>query len=269
MSAVALVVGTDGIVIASDGISYDYHTGKVMGYVSKVVLMPEYGAFIAATGMGDFAVSLRWAISATVSCFDDLVEQFEEMARWVHKEMMRRNRLLHGVDGPIEVSCVIGGWSEARKKYEAWRLASYEKGSVREDDTFRGRWEADLKPFCKEETQLGAVWCSYVPSDLASFGIDPAPADMATSDILARLICAARADSGPSRRAEDGRYFNAGALIQMTLLQRDSIRSWIAHRWPEDEIGKPVDPMKGERIPVWLIRKGDTEGDAAKVDFSN
>lgn len=26
----------------------------------------------------------------------------------------------------------------------------------------------------------------------------------------------------------------------------------VMDRWPEDEIGKPIDPSKGERVPEWL-----------------
>lgn len=59
MSAVAIAVGSDGIAVASDGVCYEYETGDVKGYRSKVILMPEHGAFIAATGLGNFGVSLQ------------------------------------------------------------------------------------------------------------------------------------------------------------------------------------------------------------------
>lgn len=251
MSAVAIAVGTDGIVVASDGVCYEYETGDVKGYRSKVILMPEYSAFIAATGLGNFGVSLRWALDQTVNCFDDIVDQFEDVARRVHRDLCRRGLFHWDTGRGTEACAVIGGWSDARQKYEAWRLVSYDKESSRTDVGTGEKIDVTLKPFHKEELPL-AIWCSHLPQDMASFGVDPIPPKMATIDVLARLICASRATSGPAVYEEDGRHFNAGGFLQLATIQRDDIRSWIAHRWPEDEIGKPIDPTKGERMPGWL-----------------
>lgn len=250
MSAVAIAVGADGIIVASDGVSYDYESGNVGHYVSKVIVMPEYSCFIAATGMGAFGAALRWEADQNINSFDDLVDGFERLAKDVHRRLCIQHYGSFAAP-ETEMSCVIGGWSERRQAYEAYRLVSYAKPSVRLVDGKSVEYE--LEPFRMEDLPA-AIWCSHLPAHAASFGITPPPADMETAEILARLICACRAGSGFVEEDDGpGRHYNVGGFLQMTIVQRDHIQSWIPHRWPEDEIGKPIDPNKGERIPSWQM----------------
>ena len=244
MSAVAISVCDDGIVVASDGVCYDYDSGNVGGYVSKVILMPEYSCFIATTGMGAFGAALRWEVNQGINSFDDFVDGFERIAKAVHTRLCFS--LFGATTGPeTEVSCVIGGWSDRRQAYEAYRLVSYGKQSINGHDGASGR----LEPF-KAEKLPGAIWCSFTPDHMAEFGLAPPPSDMETAEILARMISACRADSGYS----DDRYANVGGFLQMTVVQRDHIQSWVSHRWREDEIGRPIDPSKGLRIAPWQLQ---------------
>lgn len=249
MSAVAVAVCPDGIVVASDGVSYDYDTGNVGAYVSKVILMPEYNCFIASAGMGAFGAALRLEVNQSINCFDDFVNCFERAALVVHRVACLG--LFGTVSGPLtEVSCVIGGWSDRNQACEAHRLVSYAKASVNQSNGKSIR----LEPF-KANRLPGPIWCSHLPDCVNDFNVVPPPPEMESAEILARLICACRADSGfvDEEGDEAGRHYNVGGFLPMTIVRRDCIQSWIAHRWSEDEIGKPIDPSKGELVPSWQM----------------
>ena len=243
MSAIAIAMGTDGIIAACDGVCYDYETGTVSGFVSKVILLPEYGAFIGWTGAGAFGPALRWEINQAIVSFDDLVEQFGHLCEAVQWKLFGYN------EGPeTEVSCVIAGWSQARQSYEVYRLVSYDKTSI---DLSDGR-KIRIEPF-KAYPLPEAWWCSISPTRRADFGLSPpAPGEEAV-DTAIRLICAARADSGRKEHEDGhGRFFMAGGFVQVVVLQQNSTQSYIAHRWPEDVLGQPIDPSKGSPLPAWL-----------------
>lgn len=242
MSALAIAIGTDGIIAACDGVCYDYETGTVSGFVSKIILLPEYGAFIGWTGAGGFGPALRWEINQAISSFDDLVEQFEHLCEAVQWKLFGYNQ------GPLtEVSCVIAGWSVARQSYEGYRLVSYDKTSVDLSDGGR----IQLEPF-KAQPLLN-WWCSVSLTRSADFGLSPPAAGEAAVDTAIRLICAARADSGRKEHDDgDGRFFMAGGFVQVAILQQSSIQSYVAHRWPEDVLGEPINPSKGSPLPSWL-----------------
>ncbi len=241
MSALAIAIGTDGILAACDGVCYDYETGTVSGFVSKIILLPEYGAFIGWTGAGAFGPALRWEINQAIVSFDDLVEQFSHLCEAVQWKLFGYNQ------GPLsEVSCVIAGWSVARQAYEGYRLVSYDKPSVDLSDGRRIR----MDPF-KAFPLPDGLWCSTSPTRLEAFGLNPPSPDEEAVDTAIRLICAARAESG-RKDDEDGRFFMAGGFVQVVILQQNATQSYIAHRWPEDVLGQPIDPSKGSPLPPWL-----------------
>lgn len=250
MSAIAVALGTDGIIIASDGVCYTYETGHVSGFVSKIILLPEYDCFIGSTGAGAFMTALRWELEQQVTCFDDLVEAFGDLCEIVHRKLFT-NIFGRWEDGPLtEVSCVIGGWSDARQAYEAYRVVSYDKPSV---DLSDGR-SIRLEPF-KPTPLPGALWCSYMPDTMEEFGLAPPLQNEETINVAARLICACRADSGfvvDKDGQGDDRFHMVGGFLQLTVLQRGHVQSWIAHRWQEDQIGQPIEATGPGRFPEWL-----------------
>lgn len=254
MSVIAVAVGKDGVLAASDGVCYTYETGEIAGFVSKVILLPEYNCFIGSTGAGSFGVSLRWEIEQKVNSFDELVEDFADFCEIVHRKLFTN---MWGYwdhsSRDTEISCVIGGWSDARQAYEAYRVVSYEKGSVDLSDGSAIR----LEPF-KLMPLPDALWCSYSPDTMEEFGLTPPLPNEETADIAARLVCAARATSGLVTESDGNEaFFMAGGFIQMTVIQQGHSQSWIAHRWPEDRLGEPIDPNGPERFPAWLRDRYD------------
>jgi len=251
MSAIAVAVMEDGILVASDGVCYTYETGAVSGFVSKVSLLPEYNCFIGATGAGAFMNALLWEMNQEFGSFDDIVADFDALCATVHRKLFTDYSGVWETGPMTEVSCVIGGWSDARQAFEAYRIVSYDKESVSLSDGSSIR----LTPF---EKQLlpASIWCSTSPRNaMKEFGLDPAPPNDSTMDILSRLICACRADSGMVKDETGGgddRFHMVGGFLQITVLQRDRIESVIAHRWEEDRLGYPIDPSGPGRFPAWL-----------------
>lgn len=253
MSCLVIGIGPDAILAACDGVCYEYETGVVAGIVSKIILLPEYDALIGWTGAGAFGAALRWEINQRIGNFDGLVEKFDQLCEDVHWKMFE----YHG--GPeAEVSCVIAGWSEARQAYEGYRLVSYDKPSM---DLSDGR-SIRLEPF-KATPLPGALWCSYMPKRAGEFGVNPPVEGEGMIEMAIRLICAARADSGWREESNgDSRFYAAGGFIQMAVVERNHTRSWVAHRWPEDVIGQPIDPTKGSPLPSGLEMQNVTSPEA-------
>ena len=248
MSALVVAINADGIIAACDGACYQHETGAISAFVSKIILLPEYGALIGWTGVGNFGPALRWEINQAISSFDDLVNRFEAVCKHIHGEMFGDNL------GPMtEVSCVIAGWSEARRAYEGYRLVSYEKQSI----GFSNERSIAREPF-KSVPLPAAIWSSFSPTKMDDFGLNPPAEDEETLDVAIRLVCAARADSGWLKDKDgtgDNRLYMAGGFVQVAVLQQYHVQSWIAHRWPEDTVGHRVDPSKGAPLPPWLEMK--------------
>jgi len=265
MSALAVAVGTDGIIIASDGVCYTYETGEVASFVSKVIMLPEFNCFIGSTGAGAFAVALRWEINQQINCFDDLVDSIADFCELVHRKLFT-DMWGNWDRGPqSEASCVIGGWSDERQAYEAYRVVSYEKPSVDLSDG----GSLTLEPFVRYPLPA-ATWCNHLPETMHEFDLVPPLPNEDTGAILMRLVCACRADSkfvkGEEEREGDNRHFMAGGFIQMTVIQQGHSQSWIAHRWPEDQIGKQIDPNGPERYPAWIKENYEKAKEASQAD---
>lgn len=250
MSAIAVAVGTDGIIVASDGVCYTYETGEVSGFVSKIILLPEYDCFIGSTGAGAFMTALRWELDQQITCFDDLVTDFEDLCARVHRKLFS-NAWGFYEPGPLtEVCCVIGGWSEDRQRYEGYRLVSYAKHGVNHGDGSTSVAE----PFTAMLLPDG-LWCTQSPDPetMVEFGLPPSSPHDETIDVLSRMICACRAESGLGKNLGGEDRFNMiGGFLQLTVLQRNIVQSYIPYRWEEDRIGERIDPTGSNRFPQWL-----------------
>lgn len=248
MSAVALAIGDDAIVVAADGVSYDLDDGQILGFASKVIPMPERNAVIAWTGMGMIGQALVWEFGQDVTDFDSLVENLPEAAKAAHMKlcigMGRRN---FDAD-ENKISILLAGYSVSRGKFEGYRLVNYSKVTRDHEGNETGK----LVPWTMNP--ISYVWASHSPpAEVAKrFGLIDA-GDL--TELCARYVCANRALSGPVLD-EDGDidcYYGVGGFLQMVVLKRDHVQSWIAHRWP-DEIGERVNPDAGEPMPVFPLK---------------
>lgn len=244
MSAVAMIVRESYAIIAGDGVSTDPVSGVVGRHVSKLTILPHLNAVIGLTGIEGFDQLMGFYMPASVTDFDSLLDALPSLAQRV-SGMIAREGLLG--DGDIQTSVVIAGWSGQRQAYEGWRLVTYPKQRIHPVSGVR----AVLEPWTPHRIQAGTVWCSTDPGREAmqKFGLFDEHGDDDAAH-LTRLLASARSKSGEI--GENGQRFNAGGFIQVAVIQTDDIRSWIAHRWPEDLIGAPVDPARGMPMPEWL-----------------
>lgn len=245
MSAIALILTEEYALFAGDGVGSDPDTGALSCFMSKIRLLPDLGAALAGTGIGGFDHLMQWFMPRNVVTFDDLVDALPGLVRHVHDHIAG---LGLGDICPSDTNIVLAGWSPRNQRFEGWRVVTYPKKTLNAD----GVTEGVLEPWTLHPMPARGMWCSAAAprATLERFGIfGENPGD--DVDQLTRMICAARADSGIA--TDTGHRFNAGGYVQLAMIQRDQVQSWIAHRWPEDVIGKPVDPNLGDPMPRYLM----------------
>ncbi|WP_112311837.1 hypothetical protein [Pseudogemmobacter bohemicus] len=242
MSIVAIYVEDEAVVMACDGVATDPRTGRVSAFVSKLHLLPEISTMIGVTGAGGFGQMLLLRKAPWVNSFDDFVDDLPELAQGVHDEMLEVGM---AIGGETLSSIVVAGWSESNKCHQAFRLVTYEKGSV-DQDTGENK---TLKPWVNH--QITNLWASTAPSSFAleRVGLQDEKPQSAV-DYLTRMVCAGRLTGDQSDpRVKD---VNIGGYVQLAMLQEGVMRSWVAHRWPEDVLGMPVDASRGAILPPYL-----------------
>lgn len=251
MSVVAVTVRPDAyVMMACDGVSTDPATGSVNGYVSKMHVMPDLGALMGVTGFGGLGELLRFHMPPHVACFDDLLDELPGLVEWVW----------HGISAELGSrawrSCVaVAGWSDRRGMFEGWRITTYDKDRLRADTGER----ATIPAFTLGPMPDHSTWATTGedPAILRRFGVIEGPDTDDDADRLTRMICAGRAESRVE--TEDGLPFNAGGFVQLAHLARGAAQTWIAHRWPEDVIGRPIDPAQGQPLPDQLMAHYDAQ----------
>jgi hypothetical protein len=247
VSILALQFRENYALMGCDGVATEPSDGTVAGYVSKIALCPEYDCAIGITGVGGFEHIMRWFMPVQVATFDDVVQCLPDLVLHTH-EHIKDNGL--AVANDTRTNVTVAGWSLKRQAMEAYRVVTYPKDSFdREGVATR------LQPFALHPMAMGQLWASAGPpsTTLAQFGLteETMPEDADDLEMMTRMICAGRADSGRSCDDYPG-PFNAGGFVQLALIQQGKVTSWISHRWPEDVIGEPIDPTRGEPLPEWI-----------------
>lgn len=247
MSCIAIMCDpANGLVFAGDGVAYDPADGKITAMVSKIILMPELGCFAAAVGMGGLGVEFQAVVQpAGLSGFDNLVDNFASLA----KEAYRIARWRFEVAEEMQSTIVIGGWSNRHERYEMHRICAKAREVL---DLATGERMSDAPSWTPVQVE-GRPYISAFPAPEVAdrFGLGAGAQGHNAVDWCARVICGCRASSGPSRY-EDGVIYQVGGFLQIAWINRDQMRTWIAHRWPE-KIGGTVDPMLGEPMPAMPI----------------
>lgn len=247
MTIIAMQLLENGALMGCDGVSTDPRTGAVHGYLSKIDLLPEHEAMIGISGCGGFNHLMRWFLPGHVEDFDDLIEVLPALVEHVHFHILE-----HGlsVTDDTRTSVMIVGWSRSDKQCKAYRVVTYAKESVNADT----RETTVLEPFELYPVRVSGMWSSTSPDReiMERFGVF-AGIEEDEGAAMTRLICAGRAASGSaSAENEQGVRFNAGGFVQLALLRPGLVQSWIAHRWPEDVLGEPIDPSRGVPMPDYL-----------------
>ena len=247
MSVVAMIVKPDEYaLIAADGVATDPVSGTVCGTMSKVIAFPHISAVMGITGLGGFTHLMQWFVPPHVSTFDEMIEVLPELVEFTWNFIQDRAIAAHGM---FNCCIVVGGWSESRQQFEGWRVVTYPKESIMANGETR-----ILEPFVAHPMPNdGRMWSSTNPGTdtLKRFGVIDGPEDQSDVDAIIRAICAARTESG--RVSTEGVNFNAGGFVEVALMHRHHVQSWIAHVWPEDVAGEPIDPTRGQPMPDHLM----------------
>lgn len=252
MSVVVLMIAPDEYaMMGCDGVASHPTDGSVVGYASKITLMPEFNAVMGVTGVMGLAQMMQLSMPSSVTNFDQLVENLPVMM-W--DGCQKLSKLYH--QRPGKSCAVVAGWSDARQKYEGWRITNYDKPMrMKGSDTA----VETLPSYTERQIGSSSMWASAGPSEaiLRRFGVIDGPEGMTDLDLVRRMICAARADSGAT--CEEYDHYNAGGFIQIAMLQKGYVQSAINHRWTEDVIGEPIDPARGQPMPDDLMAHYDAQ----------
>ena len=238
MSALAIVPAGDAIVLAADGAVYDRQRGQLLGSITKLHVMPHLSTVFGAVGQGHLIHIFPHLIGFRFSSFDEVRENFAELCRASVSAQRTNNQW----EDRARATVVLAGWSEGNQAFEVFKLHTLDKFE-------HSAW--DLHP-------ISGVWCSTAPTPehMDEVSLD-ANADSAL-DVAAKLVCANRLQSGAGVYEGDDYgeedAYGVGCFLQMALLRRDCVTSWIAHRWP-DENGKVINPETGEKMPAFPIQK--------------
>ena len=242
MSVIAHFRQENGICIASDGVAYD-DQGIIRGHVSKVLPIIELNCLIATTGFGGFGANLRDRLAISVRNFDELIDKTVE-------EMMGLQIALQALQNeiPVNATVLLAGWSDQRERFETYKIHTRPRkitNGVTGEMTVSEPWTVI------PTTQF---WCSNaIPEELFK---EVCGDNIPPLDQLAQVVCLSRQMSGEisTDPQNDGTPYAAGGFLQYTWIDRKKIITWIAHRWPEDEIGKPLNPKLGVLAPPMPIQ---------------
>lgn len=234
MSAICVVPLDDCVVFAGDGGAYDPTGGNRIGSTSKVFLVPHLNCIFGYVGIGGLGHLLLPNIEYAAETFDDLVNGgFVKACREAFAQLAREGRNPDGV----RATAIVGGFSDARQSFEVYKVHSAPKQVMQEGVlTEHAAWK--LHPVLHN-------WASSSPSPEAQekAGLS---GPMNAIEYAARMIAANRLHSGEDE-------YGVGSFLQIAIVSRDGVRSWIAHRWP-DPLGAPIDPNCGDLLPPDLRR---------------
>ncbi|WP_157046606.1 hypothetical protein [Roseovarius sp. 217] len=247
MSVLSVIVRpADYVLLGADGVCTDPSTGAVVSYIEKIRVYPSLSCAIGVTGIGKIENIMDWFMPKSVHDFDHLVEFLPELV-WHAQDYMIKNELLSCDD--IRSNVVAAGWSKRDQKFAAYRVVTYPKESL---DRSTGK-TVTLEPWVAHEITESGTWTSCAPdaNALQICGLNEAH-DEDDAAVMSRMICAGRQSSGKITQDGMSFQFNAGRFVQLALVKQSHCQTWIAHHWPEDVIGQPVDPARGSVLPPHL-----------------
>lgn len=250
MSVLTVLVRPDNFALMGcDGVATDPATGAVAGFMQKIRTYPAMSCAVGITGLGGFDALMDCFLPIWVKDFDDLIDVLPAVVKAVFAYLEIQGQL------PADTRCSVcaAGWSPRASAFKAFRLVSYPKKSR---DAATGEL-VTLEPWVAHELAHSGTWSSAGarPEDLARCGVNSSPGDDAANAV--RIIAAARQSSGKIEAEEMPGTFNAGGFVQLALIERGKVTSWVPHTWPEDVIGEPIDPTRGVLVPEF---SGDSVG---------
>lgn len=241
MSVVVMAKGTDGIAVASDGITYD-DKGIVRGITSKIEPLIHLNCLIAQVGAGGLSLALRQVMGHKYRSFDEMLLGIADDLRFATDCMVQWTLFGRTPDSTV----AIAGYSDDRQAFELYRISNWKKkvAGSSEVDEFAAYSLVPVENF----------WTNVVPRDeyVDRFRLNADEMQKSPSMLAARWVAACRPDSRGPDPEKGPPAFGCGGFIELASLTHDGFSSQIVHRWP-DEVGKLIDGSLGELIPEWML----------------
>ncbi|WP_407530115.1 hypothetical protein [Methylobacterium oryzisoli] len=242
MTALAILVEPEVVLIASDGAVLEPQTFKLTQAASRIVLCPEWSCVLASRSQGWPAeVVRRQAQLANVTSFDELIARSDELVR-IAADAYCQTSPSHSAD----FSVFLAGWSDAQQRMALYVVSTLRASEqLRSDDAYKAAPLPNLVLVPSPTGRAAALVGLQVYRGQEQFSLgDPI-------QYLQRVIAAARF-SGRGTPAEP---CTVGCFIQVTQLQRDYAHTMITHRW-NDRIGEPMQPFREPTVPAFMVRRG-------------
>jgi hypothetical protein len=241
MSVVVMAKGSNGIAVASDGITYD-DDGIVRGITSKIEPLIHLNCLIAQVGAGGLSLALRQAMGHKYKTFDEMLHGIADDLRLATECMVQWTLFGRNPDSTV----AIAGYSDERNAFELYRISNWNKKVAGSSEV--NEFEAyTLVP-------VEYFWTNIVPADeyLERFRLNGDEMQKSPGMLAARWVAACRPDSRPPDPEKELPAFGCGGFIELATLTQEGFSSRIIHRWP-DEIGKVIDGSVGELLPRWML----------------
>lgn len=232
MSAICMIRGANGVFAADDGVFYG-PDGRLRGFGSKILLMPESSSVIVAQGMGLLLPALRFEIGFRATDFDLVTEALPASFESIIVGLRRES----GVE--TNGALYVGGYSPARERFETYAIGS--------------KPDRDTLPFTLRPTAYaeGSPWPDAALT--ARYGLDDPEIVASPFDIAARFLACARHVACPMDRDPTVSAFQVGGFAQVAMVTVEGCSTQIIHRWP-DQVGEFIDPDAGPNCAPEVIR---------------
>jgi len=230
MTALVVVHKPDAIHLLSDGACLDQY-GRVESLTSKVALVAASGAAVAARG----PVGVPHLISSLFGIRDfDPDDEFVPAIQ-MHIEAFHgfwKNKIPY-------LDLVAVRWSHKQQKLEHW-LAVNHTGYE-----FLGTQFRPYAMHLRDADQFVAPMPSGDALATVGWKCIPKARDFDPVEDGIRLVSAQRLTAFPLRPDDKDSpvVHGVGGFVQLTTVAKDSLTTRIIHRWPEDTIGKRIEPL--------------------------
>ena len=246
MTAIAIIRCENGIVVAADGAAYD-REAVLRKIGSKIEVMTHLSCVMTCRGDLGASTHLKLALAVLaeqgepMQDFDDVLAALPGCARGVHARCVTP-------DGrPVRFAVFVGGFSEARQRWETYCLRTYAYGGG--EGSLTGEHPAfTLTPL--PEYHLAPVPAEgWAPAGLPARIDETTDLDPYTFAI--RAVCGCRVDKGaPAHDPDAAEAHRVGGFVEAVFLTHDAAESRVVHRWP-DPLGEPI-TLRGDLLPEFL-----------------
>ncbi|GJD48589.1 hypothetical protein OPKNFCMD_1312 [Methylobacterium crusticola] len=242
MTAIAILVEPEVVLIASDGAACEPRTFRLTQAASQVLLCPEWSCVLAARGAGWAAAAAvkRRAQLANIASFDALIAGSGPLARAAEDDLARTHH-----EPSLGLSLLLAGWSDDRQRMELYVIRTRAPAGrpMPGDDGRAARLPNLVLVPSPTDAAAALVGLELFTGQMQFDMGNPA-------EYLQRVIAAARF----SGRGTPDEPCTVGCFIQVTQLQRNSAHTMITHRW-NDRIGEPMQPFREMTVPAFMVRR--------------